>query len=385
MRLLSVLLCCLLAASCDRLGAVGVCDLAEDPLLVGMGPGEWAAEGAAARLVEIWRTGPLGSAFPAAFAASVTGRAAIADFGSDQVVVLNADGTSIGPWPMDHPVVRAVAVAWAPDDRLLIFDLGASSVLTTDSTGVRISEQAVSDHFLNQAMASGGLDWAGLLPGGTVYLQPLAPLDSDGPEPENSTWAVLRQRPAQPRIDTIATSRARLFGYSLRASLPVPTWPRLRAATGAGMIALGGEDGAYRIRLLNEEGQIIRTVCRETSPLPPSPEEQGATSTGIEGELLQEAGDPDAYAPFGHFFLGAEGHLWVQRDRPFVLDSDPLTAVHGNLGGLFDVFDAAGNYLGEIRAPDQSRLRAAGGDRVWALENGDEGALEVVAYRLVTG
>jgi hypothetical protein len=385
MRVRSVLLCCLLATSCDGPGAVGVCNPTEDHLVVGMGPGEWAAEGTAVRLVEIWRTRPIGLAFPAAFAASATGRAAIADFGADQVVVLGADGTSIGPWPTDHPVIKPVAVAWAPGDRLLIFDLGASSVLTTDSTGALISEQTVSDDFLNEAVGSGGLDWAGLLPGGTVYLQPLAPFDADGIEPENSIWAVLRQRPAQPRMDTIAKSPARLFGYTSRARLPVPTWPRLRAATGAGLIALGGGDGAYRIKLLSEEGQAIRTVCREASPLPPSAEEQGATSTGIEAELLHEAGEPDAYAPFGHFFLGAEGQLWVQRDRPFVLDSDRLTAVHGNPGGLYDVFDAAGNYLGEIRAPDRSRLRAAGGDRVWALENGEEGALEVVAYRLVTG
>ena len=78
--------------------------------------------------------------------------------------------------------------------------------------------------------------------------------------------------------------------------------------------------------------------------------------------------------------LGRQGRLWVERDRPSM--GDPAQLLSGRPGSAYDVFDADGAYLGEVRAPEKSKLVAASGDRVWAFEVGEFDVTWVVAYRL---
>lgn len=98
-------------------------------------------------------------------------------------------------------------------------------------------------------------------------------------------------------------------------------------------------------------------------------------------EAIQGAPLAETPAAFGRMFFGAEGRLWVQRDRPAPLDN--IDALLGPAGALYDVFDVQGQYLGELRAPPRARLQAAAGDTVWAFEIGDMDETQVVAYLMV--
>jgi hypothetical protein len=375
-----------LAAACGR-DAVSACDGAARHGVANTGAGHWEARRLEPRLVELWRAGAPDAAprlgYPASIAVSPAGRAAVADFELDEVFVFSHDGTPLGSWPQGHSLEKPVAVSWGEDERLHILDLVASALLTTDSQGNLLRRQPISERFLATVMEDGGLDWAGVLPNGSVYFQPMAALDPEAADPGASTWTLWRQAAGSVRIDTIARAPARLFGYTLRARTAIPSWPRLRAATGgAGLLAVGGEDGAYRIRIYDSNEEPVRTVCRDASPLPLTAAERGDVESEVDSELLREAPRPSTPAAFGHFFLSTEGRLFVQRDRPFVVTADPYTAVHGNQGGLFDVFDEEGRYLGELRAPAGVRLRAARGGRVWGLENPESGGVQLVAYEL---
>ena len=82
----------------------------------------------------------------------------------------------------------------------------------------------------------------------------------------------------------------------------------------------------------------------------------------------------------GRLFVGAEGRIWVERDRPRALDR--ADAAFGRPGGTFDVFGPEGRYLGALRAPADVRLVAASGDRVWGFLVGSLDQTTVVAYQL---
>jgi hypothetical protein len=375
-----------LAAACGR-DTSATCDPNATDVVANTGAGIWAEQRLEPQLIELWRAGELGTSphfvYPSSIAVSPAGQVAVADFELDQVFVFSPDGVLLGSWPRDHSLEKPVALAWGPDERLHILDLIASARLVTDTQGNLLHQEPISDHFLTSVMEEGGLDWAGLLPNGSVYFQPMAEFNQEAADPGQSTWTLWRQATGSGSIDTVAHGPARLFGYTLRARTPIPSWPRLRAATGgAGLLAVGGEDGVYRIRIYEADGQPLRTICRDVKPLPLTAAEKGEVDSEIDAELLREAPKPSSLAVFGHFFLSAEGRLFVQRDRPFVVTADAFTAVHGNPGGLFDVFDEEGRYLGEVRAPAGVRLRAAGAERVWGLEHSVTDGVQLVAYEL---
>jgi hypothetical protein len=378
----------LLLTGCQERSSVAGCEPDGSPLVLSTGAGEWESAGLHSQLVELWRSGSENEAllvFPAAMAASPEGWLAVADFELDRVIVFSDDGQTLGTWPRDHQLTKPVAVTWDEQEQLHILDLGASALLVTDRQGALLRTHPISEAFLNETMRGGGLAWAGLLPGGTVFFQPLAEPSRDAEDPGQSRWTIWRQRAGSERVDTIADAPARLFGYTMIATLPVPTWPQLRAATGgSGVLAVGGEGGAYRVHLFSENGTPVRTVCREVDPLPLSAQERGEVEIERVAELLREVPAPSSPAPHGHFFLGTDNELWVQRDRPFTDGSDLLVSIHGNAGGLFDVFDPEGRYLGELRAPPGVRLRAAAGDRVWGIQKAAGDGTQVVAYQLVT-
>jgi hypothetical protein len=135
------------------------------------------------------------------------------------------------------------------------------------------------------------------------------------------------------------------------------------------------------VRLLVGCGSDRFAPCA-VDPLPLSAQERGEVEGENVAELLREAPQPESPAPYGHFFVGTDDHLWVQRDRPFGVGADPYAVIHGNAGGRFDVFDPLGRYLGELRAPDGVRLRAAAGDRVWGIHSGEAEDPRIVAFRL---
>lgn len=80
-------------------------------------------------------------------------------------------------------------------------------------------------------------------------------------------------------------------------------------------------------------------------------------------------------------FLDAEERLWIQRNRSSSVD--PWGALYGAPGGRFDVFSPAGDFLGEVDAPEGARLQSALGDSLWALHIGELDEPWIVAYQMV--
>ncbi|MFV1985884.1 MAG: hypothetical protein ACC682_01270, partial [Gemmatimonadota bacterium] len=157
---------------------------------------------------------------------------------------------------------------------------------------------------------------------------------------------------------------------------------RLIFAVGAdGRVAVGGEGPDYRVRIVTPTGGE-QVICRPVTGLPLRPDElgEGLDPDNPFRQPMLQSPRPAEPAPIGRLMLGREGRLWVERDRPSM--SDPRQFLSGRPGSLYDVFDATGAYLGELRAPDHAKLVAASGDRVWAFEVGEFDVTWVVAYRL---
>lgn len=400
------------------------------------GAGVWESAGAVPRLVELWRAGGLREreelAQPIHLAVSPTGRAAIPDFGLGEVVVIEADGRWSGAWggkgSGPGELTMPVAAAWGDDGRLVAFDVVAPKVVhLTDVTrageGVSAAEgvgaaedRAVTPAFTAPVVSSGELLWAGVQPSGAALLQPAhLPLTDEtttrGGAPDAAgagaasaadlatraaaTGAaatgrrlalILRLPPGAAAPDTLARGIVRTVPEGRPfAGWTLPGWPRPVAAVGPGrMLATGGEDGAYRVVIHDDEGRPTRQVCRAAPALPLSAEEAGRGEVPEAmrdlAAALRDAPRPDALAPYGRIFLDADGRLWVQRERPNPFDG--AGAMLGVAGARYDIFDDEGRYLGELRAPPRARLQAALGDTVWAFEVGELDETTVVAYRV---
>ena len=357
------------------------------------GPGAWDREQRSPELQELWRAGGLREgeelAFPVGAVASPTGQLAIADFRLAEVIVLDPDGSWLGAWGArgEGPgeLTSPVAATWdRRDGTLAVFDFGrAKVVFLRDGDPVR-EDVRVAPGLLAPVLASGEMLWAGVQPSGGVLVQPVPRMDPA--DPERRRGAVLYIAPGSQEADTLASNwNPTVGGSAPSASLAAPGWPRLVAAVGTdGAIALGGLDSRYRVLILDEHGLARRVICRDSPAVALDDRElrappEGSKATEHEA-ALRAAPRPDSLAPYGRVFLGARGRLWVQRERPAPLRY--LAHLLGVPGSAYDVFDQDGRYLGEVQAPEQSRLQAAVGDTVWAYEIGDLDETWVVVYRL---
>ena len=116
---------------------------------------------------------------------------------------------------------------------------------------------------------------------------------------------------------------------------------------------LGGLTGEYRIFQLSWEGDTLRSIRREYEPL-----QVTATDLDEAKERLDwfvEAGGkadwsriPATKPAFDDFVIDDDGYIWVQ-----------MVTEPENEGRLFDDFDPAGRYLGEVLAPFSVELNPA--------------------------
>jgi len=357
--------------------------------------GEWAREGLGGpTFIELWRAGGLNEdeelAFPLNLSVSHAGRLAIADWVLGNLSIVEPDGRWIGDWaPRGQgpgELARPAAARWIGEsDTVVVFDIDNGRVAFLSGGGLVRPSVVVDPGFLAPIAMSGEVRWVGVTPAGGVLIAPVPTVPPDS-EDAAAPAPILFQRAPSDDVDTLAaapipTMRARPpYG-----TVTAPGWPRPVAAVGGdGTIAVGGTDARYRVLRLDEFGDTVRVICRDTGALPLSEREERADRENDQVDALEEAiataPRPDDLAPFGRLLLSAEGNLWVQRDRP-----SPLRFgddYHGVPGALYDVFDTEGSYLGEVRAPEKARLQAALGDTVWAYEIGELDETWVVAYEL---
>lgn len=257
-----------------------------------------------------------------------------------------------------------------------------SKVVFVGPNGPAGEDVRVEPSFSAPVVLSGEFLWVGGGPDGTAYLQPSPRPVSD----DRSQWesVILVLPPGAKTPDTVARAPWKTIGGgSHYADFSAPAWPKLTVALAGRRLAIGGDIDLYRIVFLDEEGRPVRQLCRDAGPLPIADREFGEGAERIRPELVEAARSaprPDRPAAFGRIVLGADGRVWVHRERVGIADM----AVHGPPGGEWDIFTEDGRYLGAVRVPDRTHLMAAAGDTVWAFEVGDLGETWVVQYRLET-
>lgn len=330
---------------------------------------------------------------PAGAAPGLHGRLAIPDFQLQEVLVLDADGTWSGAWggTGDGPgeYRYPLAAAWSRRGRLAVLDVGGGRIVFFRNGKATGEPLRTAPRILAELMAGGRLRWQGIGPDGTLYLIPPAAAAGDvhggGPAggPPTVRSVLLRVAPGGSGPDTLLTATERVLGGRF-PTWPAPGWPRLVAAADphGGVVAAGWGPG-YRIAEFAADGSLTRIVCRAALPIPFADDERGGAGSRTDADLvsaLRQSPAPASPASVGRLFVGAQGRIWVERDRPRALAR--ADASFGRPGGTFDVFGPQGRYLGAVRAPDGSRLVAASGDRVWGFVEGALDQTTVVAYRL---
>jgi hypothetical protein len=391
----SVSFATLLAAAGCAPGAHAGCEHAPDGVepAVHTGPGEWQRDGLAPLLAEAWRAGGTRDgeelAFPVHATANANGVVAIPDFALAELMLVEPHGTwrgelvrrGSGPGEMQAPV----AAGWDADGRLAVLDVVGAKILVLDARGNVLDERGVPTSFTAPIVASGELRGAAVHPSGLALLQPgLVPV-ADAASSGVAAAIALRLAPGAARPDTIAATQVatlqspQLGGFTAPGALE----PSVAIAPD-GRVAVAAHTTSYAIDVFAPDGRHERRICRaDAEPLPWSAEERGEHGPpGMDAVLatVRATTLPAARPALGRVFVAADGRIWAQRTRRAPLDE--FAALHGAPGGVWDVFEGDGRYLGDITAPAGARLQTATRDRVWAFVEGELGELWLVAYDL---
>jgi hypothetical protein len=166
----------------------------------------------------------------------------------------------------------------------------------------------------------------------------------------------------------------------------------------AGYIVCGRND-EYAIQLRSPDGTVAGTLERSMEPAKLGAEERREwqqwaeymSRGGRPGNSGTAAGIPEIKPFFRDIVVGDAGRVWVDRYvRAQPREVDPRQ--EGDLRPLlswreprtYDVFDEDLTFLGTVVLPEDTRLGAARGNRVWGVEATDQGE-RLVGFRLVTG
>jgi hypothetical protein len=131
----------------------------------------------------------------------------------------------------------------------------------------------------------------------------------------------------------------------------------------------------------------VRTIDLDRERLRKSPEELGREeeenlarlheqAPAMDEELLREAARPDSLWPLlEELAVDPMGRLWVRTRRP---DSAGATS--------YDVFNEQGEYLVRVDVPGRAERTVFAPDgRLFTIVAGEDGAREIVAYRVGLG
>ncbi|HEX6308193.1 MAG TPA: hypothetical protein VFZ69_08405 [Longimicrobiales bacterium] len=342
-----------------------------------------------ARYEVLWRAGGGDDhlATPLPVALSRSGRAAVVDFELGELFVVEPDGTwrgavarrGSGPGELSAPV----AAVWADDGSLHVHDLAKPAIVRFADDLSYIGEARVESRASAAIFAAGRLDWAGVQPSGATVFLPGLSQTSAG----MATEVVLRVDPARGEADTLRTGSVPLVRTADGLEAAAPGHSRISAAVGAGgrVGLIGGADGRV-LDIYDDAGTRILRLCSAPPPEALTDAERGHVADGRFRDLaaaFADAAVPAEPALHGRIVLGADGTIWVQRERgsPYPDESGLL----GDAGTTFDVFSPGGEHLRTLQLPESARLQGALGDTIWAYEVSDLDEVTLVAYRVVAG
>jgi hypothetical protein len=309
--------------------------------------GRWSTDGEAPRLTEEWRIGlpeGVGSPRPEAVGIGADGTVIIVELGTGAIIELDPEGDD------------------APSEEALPADVVA----------------ALTDAVLDERLPAPAID---ILPS-TGFLVALPPQPILGGADERRVSFVVRMAADASITDTLYAVSVTMLNDHGFVEWPRPgTGMPLVADGPGGEVALAGASSAYRIDVLRADFTDSLVVCRQAPALPLTESETGeiellGSPPGL-AWLLDASRRVKTPLPFGRIFLGSEGRLWVQRERP-----DPQRVYAHPGGAAYDVFAIGGEYLGEVRAPARVVLVGEAADLVYGLEGSGQGRASLVAFGL---
>jgi len=138
---------------------------------------------------------------------------------------------------------------------------------------------------------------------------------------------------------------------------------------------LTGYSTDYELRFLNQNGDLVKKIITDYTPLPISNEEKQRLTEarfpdsrgGVpEGTKLEF---PDHYPPFSSFFTDSQGRIFVRTYE------EAGEGMH-----YYDIFDPEGRYL--ARVPVYNRVAALKKGKLYTLEEDEEGYQVVKRYHI---
>ncbi len=235
---------------------------------------------------------------------------------------------------------QVVGLAWAPDGNLWVVDPSNARISVFDTAG----------NYLTNHRALGGIvifPW----PGGfddEGWFYNYAP----NPHVQGYETVLVRYDERLEPVDTIWPPRdenlaffesATRTGGWMRAGIPFrPGLVWRLSPTGHIWFAL---TGTYQLFQRTLDGDTLRVISREFTPLPVTAEDVDSAVVQLEwftrqGGKIDRSRFPSVQPALRTFFLDDEGNIWV----------GPRTRERLS-GRLLEVFDPQGRYLGPVRLP----------------------------------
>lgn len=289
-------------------------------------------------------------------------------------------------------------IAVLPGDRIVLRDPGNGRMSVFGPEGNPLGSWRISGSFSTSRRLYHDRE-------GNVYT--LILLDDAG-DPAEWKLGVQRFAPDGTAGDSIAAPRwefDRAIIKSVREGgtsvSDVPFSPSAHWAFSPLGYMVGGVSTSYRIELLRE-GAPLR-IERQRPPVPVASDEaadhrRAATENmrrNLPGWVWNGPGIPDSKPPFREVFAADDGRIWVLLSMPgaedLSRDGDSGAEVRGYSLPVwtepvaFDVFEADGRYLGEVRAPSgflTSPEPVFRGDTVWAAAEDPDGVRYVKRYQV---
>lgn len=186
--------------------------------------------------------------------------------------------------------------------------------------------------------------------------------------------------------------RIEVTGQACKQRIPPPVCLRatLHPFYSVGHFAIGGVppriaivlNPEYVIEIWTPDGRLERVVRRHGARREPSDAERaeadGQVAKWAPGDeallnrFLTEMEMPDSIPAVYGLKVGIEGDIWVLREG--TLESQPQA--------LYDVFEASGRFLGEMRFPREFRVEEVGADYVLGVRRDEDDVPFVQVYAL---
>jgi len=301
------------------------------------------------------------------------GRIYVLDALAHEIRVFEADGTSIravgnrgsGPGELLQPA----ALTWGPDGNLWVLDFGNGRWTVFDTAGVHVGQEP-------RPITSLQMPW----PGGFDRQGHLVDVLGSG--------QLVRSRPGETARETFSLALDPVELFEVRTEQAqlaalVPFAPRPVWLLDHDGFVWYGTGARYAIARRTLQGDTVLIVSRDHEPEAVTDADRRDALARLgwaeeQGLELDPGRIPNVKPAYVDFFTDDLGYLWVATSE---VSMQELSAY-----GTFDVFDAAGAYLGEVESdtPVFPFIRpVVRGGHLYAVHLGDMHVMHVVRFRIL--